>query len=556
MDITKKLPFTFNKKIPNALAEEKKKAKLDEKKAKREKALKEAKDREKIAWLVSEWIKIMSHLGFDNKLDETFSLRHIEVKSYGFKCTVEAASSLTYATLEEEKTINIIQDNLKCLFIGKRGKRGKFEVQFITEDIEEIDFEPMPVKPYELYLGTSIDGEPVVVSMLKYPHILIQGATNMGKTKMIDCFLTNLITQCSPEDLSLYFIQVDKGDQVAYRKCKHTRSYANDIYKALAITNYLVELVNYRNKVLIPYIEDGICGDIYEFNKIRKKHKQNKFSYIYLTIDEYSSLMPNDSSNKELKAIKNAIQDNLERLIQIGRFCGVYLAIGLQRATIDKLPSFIKAMCNTTSTFRVNNEKSSYVAIDSNDAVNLSPREAIVKTNERVMLKTVTLTPANIVAHIKPFRFKDSEYKDFPYQSYMKLDTILEKVQGKKKRPTKQERKEQNKKDSNNSNSNTTQLVQNTKTKLSEEELKKISKNEEKVIKKIENTPKINENQVKVVGNTKNKQEEVKNSNKISPYYQKNWVEPKPKIIIDQTKIDFSKTEKPRKRGTKIDDNK
>jgi hypothetical protein len=266
--------------------------------------------------------------------------------------------------------------------------------------------------------------------------------------------------------------------------------------------------------------------------------------------------MPDGENNKEIKTIKNAIQNNLERLIQIGRFCGVYLTVGLQRATIDKLPSFIKAMCNTTSTFRVNNQKSSLVAIDSNDAVNLSPREAIVKTNERVMLKTVTLTSPDIVKHVQPFRFKAGEYKDFPYQSYMNLDNILEKSQGKKKRPTKQERKEQNKKDNSNSNSNTIQPVQDTKTKLSEEELKKISKNEEKAIKKIENIPKITENQVKVVENSENKQEEVKISKKISPYYQENWVEPKPKVVIDQTKIDFSKTEKPRKRGTKIDDNK
>jgi hypothetical protein len=263
--------------------------------------------------------------------------------------------------------------------------------------------------------------------------------------------------------------------------------------------------------------------------------------------------MPNDSSNKELKAIKNAIQDNLERLIQIGRFCGVYLGVGLQRATIDKLPSFIKAMCNTTSTFRVNNEKSSMVAIDSNDAVNLSPREAIVKTNERVMLKTVTLTPTMIVEHIKPFRWKGGEFRDFPYQSYMKLDTILEKVQG-KKRPTKQERKEQNQK---NKESSTTSQVNtlDTKTKLSEEELKKIIPKEEKVIKTIENIPKITENQEKEVKNTEKVYEIPKITNKTNPYLQENWIETPPDKIIDKTKIDFSKTEKPRKRGDKIDDN-
>jgi hypothetical protein len=149
--------------------------------------------------------------------------------------------------------------------------------------------------------------------------------------------------------------------------------------------------------------------------------------------------MPSDSENKEKKSIKNAIQENMERLIQIGRYVGIYVVIGLQRSTVDKLPSFIKAMCNTIATFRVNNKRSSFVAIDSNEAVNLNPRESIIKTNEKVMAKTVTITPAMILNYTEKFRWTNGEYREFNYENwYGEFSWIKKKQQGKENKTTSQ----------------------------------------------------------------------------------------------------------------------
>jgi DNA segregation ATPase FtsK/SpoIIIE-like protein len=264
----------------------------------------------------------------------------------------------------------------------------------------------------------------------------------MGKTKLIDSICTNLIVSNDPQDVSLYFIQVDKSDQVIYRQSKHTRAYADDIYKALAITNYLKAIVESRDKQLRPLIENGICENIEGFNKVYKKYKQNKFSYIYLIIDEYSSLMPSDG-DKQKKAIKTEIQENMERLIQIGRYVGIYVIVGLQRSTVDKLPSFIKAMCNTVITFKVNNERSSFVAIDSNEATSLIPREFIMKTDKQIYGKTTTITPATILKYIQPTRWAKSQYTDFVYESWYtapKEKDPIKKVSISKNKKRKEER--------------------------------------------------------------------------------------------------------------------
>ncbi|HEY5588445.1 MAG TPA: FtsK/SpoIIIE domain-containing protein [Candidatus Paceibacterota bacterium] len=400
---------------------------------------------------IYDWIKLMAFCHLDNDLDETFSLTEIKKTTYGYSCNINIADGLSFSSLEITEMISTIESNMGCKFITTAFPKLKhLKAEFIFSDIPSIDFEPFiddkgkKLAPYDLYIGTSIDGTPIIASMLKYPHCIVQGATNMGKTKLIDSICTNLIVSNSPADLSLYFIQVDKSDQIIYRKCKHTRAYADDIYKALSVTNYLKAIVEARDKVLRPLIEDGVCENIQAFNKVYKQYKQNKFSYIYLIIDEYSSLMPNsEGGNKEKKAIKTEIQENMERLIQIGRYVGIFVIVGLQRSTVDKLPSFIKSMCNTVITFKVNNIKSSQVAIDSNEAVELLPREFIVKTNTQVFGKTTTIYPSTILKCIEPYKWENSQYTDFNYLSW--YDPSAETPKEKKRKETKESKNKKRK---------------------------------------------------------------------------------------------------------------
>jgi len=400
---------------------------------------------------VYDWIKLMAFCHLDNDLDETFSLTEIKKTTYGFSCNINIADGLSFSNLESDEMISTIENNLGCKFVTTPFPKLKhLKAEFIISNIPSLDFEPYvsdkgkKLAPYDLYIGTSIDGQPILASMLKYPHAIVQGATNMGKTKLIDSICTNLIVSNTPEDLSLYFIQVDKSDQIIYRKTKHCRAYADSIEKALGVTNYLKAIVEARDKVLRPMIEEGICENIQAFNKVYKQYKQNKFSYIYLIIDEYSSLMPNsEGGNKEKKAIKTEIQVNMERLIQIGRYVGIYVIVGLQRSTVDKLPSFIKSMCNTVITFHVNNIKSSQVAIDSNEAVELLPREFIVKTDKQIFGKTTTIYPSTILKYITPYKWGNSQYQDFVYKSW--FDPEAETPKEKKRKETKESKNKRRK---------------------------------------------------------------------------------------------------------------
>lgn len=391
----------------------------------------------------NKWVELMAYMGLKNEMSKTFALRNIKYQKYGFSANIHAPLGMTLLELQTDKNINIIQDNLSCVFIfNKVPKSNHMEAKFITKDSGFVNYEPLKLNPYEILISQNIDSTPMVSNMLKYPHALVQGSTNMGKSKFIDIILTNLIVTSSPKDLNLYIVQADKNDQYVYSGCKHCKGYTEDVISTMIMLQNVLEIIEKRNLELKAYNYDGICNNIKEYNdSIKKGIIKNKktWSYNYLIIDEYASLMP-EGDYGEMKKIKQVIQGLMERIIQIGRSVGFYCILSTQRSTIDKLPSFIKANCMTIITFKVGNRKSSEIAIDSGEAVNLKQREFITKIENMNFGQTYNLTQKDIVDYIKPYRSSHP-----PKFEYKINEEDLAKAKGEKpkkeKRKTKAERK-------------------------------------------------------------------------------------------------------------------
>jgi hypothetical protein len=542
---------------------DKAKVKSDKQKAKEEQALlrKQKQEEDKaIGSFIFEWRRLMSHLGLENELDETFHMTNIKIENYGYKCNIHSAVGLSLSQLESDGIKNAIESHFKCLLVMKL-KRGYIETQFITIDIPEVPYKFIKTEPWQLYLATSIEEKPVFGDMIKFPHLVIQGATGMGKTKMIDCALVNLIKSNDPQDVSLYFLQADKPDQIVYRKCKHTKAYAETLEEILATTNYIIEVIESRAMIFKPLIEDGIAENIYVYNQL-KQYRSRKLNYIYIVVDEYSTLMPNDGDEPYKKLIKNMIQANMERIIQVGRYVGALVVIGLQRATIDKLPSFIKANCNTIASFHVNNEKSSFVAIDSNEATTLNPREAIIKTVDKQICKTVTLSQADIVSNVKPYRWSDALYTNFKFDSWIKTEELKRRAYGKKYKPAppKKPNKSEKNNNSNDENPNTQTSPQPDRVPLGAtyigNEIEEPKKSDLEV-KKIEDTPietkkeelKTEETSIKPTNDELNF---ISKKTKKTPFFFEDWKDPSENCkVIDKTIISNSEISyiKPKSKG-------
>lgn len=382
-----------------------------------EKLKKQAALNSEISKFVDKWLEVMASTRTYNAAYHTFTLKNIKKEPYGWSCKIYVPYGLSFDKLDTIKPI--IENNIPCILNYKAKRLKNFvEAEIITTPLEEVPYKRVKAKPYEVYVGTGYDKQPVIVSMLKYPHIIDTGATGMGKTKMIDNIIINLALNCSDSEIGLFLIQIDKADQAVYRRLKQTMAYANTIEKALAVTNYLCAEVKKRNELIGELIEDGIGDNIHDYNE---KYPGDAFPYYYVIIDEYSSLMPDERANdKEILAAKKKIQSNMEYIAQVGRSAGVYIIIGLQRATIDKLPSFVKAMMNVIVSFRQVNQKSSEIAIDTNEAVFLEPREAIMKITDIVYFRTTTLSNRTIVRLIDRYRIPADKYVDpFNYDKWL-----------------------------------------------------------------------------------------------------------------------------------------
>lgn len=352
----------------------------------------------RISKLERAWIKILANAGIHNKEKDTFSLTDIEPVSYGYNAKVLIPYGLTFEGLEG--AMDLIQDSLPCILMLTKKKNENFAYARIIQTPAKVGkFSPPKVKPYEVFLGIGFDGEPIVIDMNELPHLFICGSTGSGKSKLVDHILTSLIYNSSVFELELYLVQIAKEDLYIYEDMDQVRCFATSIEKTYLMLKHISNKMHERSKLIIPLKKKGIAGKITEYNK---RNPANIMSTVYVVIDEFSSLMVKMSDGKQVKEWKRSIMDCLEEIAQIGRSVGVFLILSLQRPTADKMPPFVKAMCNVKISFRQTNKKSSEVALDDDSALNLEPRMAIMDIGERTYLKTLEITDKAIINYLKP----------------------------------------------------------------------------------------------------------------------------------------------------------
>ena len=68
-------------------------------------------------------------------------------------------------------------------------------------------FKPLRLKPNEILIGEFL-GKYIVVDMNKFPHVLIGGDTNTGKSRVLFTILTNLVNNSNR--IELHLLQVRK----------------------------------------------------------------------------------------------------------------------------------------------------------------------------------------------------------------------------------------------------------------------------------------------------------------------------------------------------------
>lgn len=183
------------------------------------------------------------------------SIEDIELFNWGFKLTIDISKITSFSEIEKER------DYIKQLFradeVNIVNEKGLAIIEVINNKAEDINYEPYILSPFKLLLGYNKKGEPLIVDMKKTPHIGVQGASNSGKSRMVEIALKNLIGA----DVVLINCFEDDFESI----------HGERINKEEDILNYLEGLIRepyYREKPLYLVLDElNVLGKNKNINK-------------------------------------------------------------------------------------------------------------------------------------------------------------------------------------------------------------------------------------------------------------------------------------------------
>ncbi|MBE6664250.1 MAG: DNA translocase FtsK [Ruminococcaceae bacterium] len=211
-------------------------------------------------------------------------------------------------------------------------------------------------------LGKSISGENIYVDIEKTPHLLVAGATGMGKSVCINSLLVSLLYRTTPDDVRLILVDPKKVELSNYNGVPHLLvPVVVEPKKALGALQWAVTEMENRFET----IEAAGVRNLIEFNeKVDKGYDADKMSRIVIVIDELA----------DLKMQVPDIDQHITRLTQKARAAGIHIIIGTQRPSVDVITGLIKSNIPSRISFRVPSQIDSRTVLDEVGAERLVSR--------------------------------------------------------------------------------------------------------------------------------------------------------------------------------------
>ena len=206
-----------------------------------------------------------------------------------------------------------------------------------------------------LALGKTISNEVFMVDMAKMPHLLVAGATGMGKSVGLNAIITSLLYKMHPAYLKFVMVDPKMVELSLYSVIeKHflaklegeDEPIITDVTKVVRTLKSLCTEMDNRYRLL----QAAMVRSVKEYNeKFLNKEllptKGHRFMpYIVVIIDEYGDLMMTAGKEVELP---------IARIAQKARAVGIHMIIATQRPTTNIITGTIKANFPARMAFRV-----------------------------------------------------------------------------------------------------------------------------------------------------------------------------------------------------------
>jgi len=215
-------------------------------------------------------------------------------------------------------------------------------------------------------MGTTISNDVFIADLASMPHILVAGATGMGKSVGLNAIIASLLYKKHPSELKLVMIDPKMVEFSQYGKIEQhylaklpgeEEAIITDMAKVIATLNSLCIEMDNRYALLrkagVVKITD--YNDLFTHRKLNPNDGHEYMPYIVVVIDEFADLIM--TAGKEVEA-------PIIRIVQKARAVGIHMIIATQRPSTNVLTGVIKANCPGRIAFRVQQMVDSRTILD------------------------------------------------------------------------------------------------------------------------------------------------------------------------------------------------
>ena len=202
---------------------------------------------------------------------------------------------------------------------------------YLRELLESNAFVEKPSK-LTAGLGADVAGAPLLFDIAKMPHLLVAGATGMGKSVCINCIIMSILFKARPDQVKLILVDPKKVEFSLYKGIPHLMAPIIVTPKdaAGALQAAVLEMEDRFTK-----IQDVGVSNIEGYNKAADKDPDlPHMPHIVIIIDELADLM---------LTARDEVEDSICRLAQKARAAGMHIIVGTQRPSVDVVTGLIKS---------------------------------------------------------------------------------------------------------------------------------------------------------------------------------------------------------------------
>lgn len=321
-------------------------------------------------------------------LEFAINLQYVEkfVGSNVTLYTYEASRGVSMANLQRYEADLELVLGAKSVVIHAPLKGKKLvgiEVANELQSTIEFDKKHMPKakNTLEFAVGVDVYGNTHFVDIAKSPHMLVAGATGMGKSVFLNVLLTTILENNDSQALEVILIDPKGNEFFTHEddpKVAKVCTEISDINKILKLlTATMADRYNELKKAKVR--------DIDTYNAKVKKGKMQK---IVIVVDELADLIlsketyqveeiigeyADGSPKTRIKNVLHAkdIENSLTRLAQKARAVGIHLVCATQRPSTDVVLGVLKANFPTRVAFATVTSTDSGVILDQSGAEKL-----------------------------------------------------------------------------------------------------------------------------------------------------------------------------------------